>query len=183
MLFRSYNSDITIEYNDIYDIQSAFLKFVNGSDGGFGMISHNEIHDGGDDGIEFYSYSDPLFTYNEVYDTDGNSFYGDNTCCFSLGTYSTQGRNAIYNSGEMDVESDYNSTLYALYNWWGSSSPNPWVTWNIDWDPYLTYNPLAKRSAGSPKDKSNLNELFVEQDTVGMPEVDEIGRASCRERV
>ncbi len=166
-----YNSDITIQYNEIYDINTALLYFTNGSDG-HNSISHNEMHGGGDTGIEMYSYSDPSFDHNEIYDTDGDTFYGSSNCVFSLGTSPSSGSNSITNSGEMDINTDYNSTIYAKYNWWGSSSPNPWVSNNVIWAPYLTSAPMLKIIADADENPSVQDENTVNQDKVGMPEVD-----------
>ncbi|MCU0645205.1 MAG: hypothetical protein MUC94_13210, partial [bacterium] len=154
------------------------LLFNSGSDG---VANNNQIIYNSSCGIKCTSYSDPLlFSWNVIRD-NGYGYggvYGDATSIFDLGIYSDQGHNSIYYNDPYEVTTYYSGTIYARYNWWGDSDPDPNLSHpngNIDWSNYLTSDPnamLAKSISKNPGSDSPIMKAAVSTDTIGISEVD-----------
>jgi len=93
---------------------------------------------------------------------------GDGSSLPDLGTYYSYGNNSIKNNYPDDIWSDNVNTVYAQYNYWGSSSPDPYVSDNVEWDPYLSSDPtgsLGKAVAG--QDIASIIHEKPSSDTTG----------------
>jgi len=168
------HTNVDISYNTIHDNWTGLL-FENYSDGS-GTVNHDEIYYN-DAGIQCETYSDPqLFTNNVIHDNyDDFAVSGDGTCAFSLGIYSDQGYNSLYDNDQYTVYSTYAGTIWARYNWWGSSDPDPTVSWNVNWANYLSYDPNSGFRKGMVESKPlgiSMRQTIGTIDTLGMAEVD-----------
>jgi tetratricopeptide (TPR) repeat protein len=76
--------------------------------------------------------------------------------------------NDLSNNWDYDIYSDNGNTLYAEYNWWGSSSPDPVVSDNVDWQPYLNYDPTMGKAAITQRSDSLYQ--AAQKDTTGKAE-------------
>ncbi len=166
-----YLHDNKIEYN------TTGLLFENYSDGS-GIVNCHEISFNSSYGIRCKTYSDPLiFSSNTIHDNGWGyaGIYGDGSSVFDLGRYSDQGHNSIYYNDPYEVYSSYSGTIYAKYNWWGDSSPDPNVSSNVDWSNYLTSDPntmLAKAVTRQSHSGSPIMKVAASNDTIGISEVD-----------
>ncbi|MDP2883991.1 MAG: T9SS type A sorting domain-containing protein [Ignavibacteria bacterium] len=94
-------------------------------------------------GVNCSNYSDPGF-WATVFDWNDWDVYGDNTSAPSLGM--PTGYNSFRNPGYYQVYSTYPGTIYARGNWWGTCSPNPLVTANVDYSEWFCSDPNPKRT-------------------------------------
>jgi tetratricopeptide (TPR) repeat protein len=160
---RYYNADGDV-HTCIFTDYSTALRYENSSSG---RIDYSSMIDYGGTGIDAVQYSGPdARSYNAIED----NYYGvkaDNTSEPVLGYYAGGGYNSLVNA-VWDVYSTNYSTIFAVYNWWGSSSPSPNLYGDVDWEPYLNYNPLSKsNTAGNP---NVVVPNFEPADTIGVSE-------------
>jgi TolA-binding protein len=118
-------------------------------------------------------YSSPTIrSYNEI---AGQMIgvEGDDTSLPNLGQGANRGNNSITDNWDYEVYSDNSSTLYAEYNYWGPDDPpDPSVTEDVDWEPYLEDDPLSKAKA--QKQKIPKPQIVINpEDTVGVSEFNE----------
>lgn len=159
-----YDSDGDVHTCTFTDYSTA-IRYDNTS---WGKVDYSTIIEYGATGLDFVQYSSgDIRSYNEIQD----NYYGvkiDSNSDPNLGYTAGGGYNSIYNA-VWDVYSTNSSTLDAIYNWWGSSSPSPSIYGNVDWDPYLTSDPISKQSASRPP-KIVHHESSNPSDTVGVRE-------------
>jgi hypothetical protein len=172
-----YNTDVYLHDNKIQYNDTGML-FENYSDGS-SIVNCHEITYNDSAGIRCKTYSDPLvFTCNEIRDNGYGlaGVYGDNSSVFDLGRYSDQGHNSIYWNDPYEVYSTYSGTIYACYNWWGDSDPDPNVSSNVSWLYYLTSDPNSKAAPMADptiSDPPAINKVVQsDSDTTGISEVD-----------
>jgi subtilisin family serine protease len=163
---RYYNADGDVHTCNFTDYSTA-LRYENSSSG---RIDYSSMIEYGGTGIDAAQYAYPdARSYNAIED----NYYGvkaDNTSNPVLGYSAGGGYNSLVNA-VWDVYSTNYSTIYAVYNWWGSSSPSPNLYGDVDWEPYLDYNPLAKsNAAGNP---NVVVPNFEPADTIGVSELNQ----------
>jgi|GEM_PF-3143890 len=117
------------------------LTFDNQSSG---YVRYSKINSNlGNSGINCSQNSNPIIrSYNQLKNNAPAGLYGDYNSLPELGSWANYGNNSIVNSYD-DVWSENSNSVYALYNYWGSSSPNPGVSSNVVWQPYLTSDPTG----------------------------------------
>ncbi len=152
------------------------LLFEDYADGA-SIVNQNGVKFNSSYGIRCKTYSDPLLFSCNVIRENGYGYggvCGDATSVFDLGRYSDQGHNSIYNNDPYEVNSSYPGTIYARYNWWGSASPSPLVTANVNWQYHLTSDPnpgLLKELFQQTPLENNPAPTITASDTVGMAAV------------
>ncbi|NIA31706.1 MAG: DUF1565 domain-containing protein, partial [Actinobacteria bacterium] len=173
---RMIHTNVDLNDNTIQNNQTGLL-FENYSDGST-LVNSNEITFNSNCGIRCLNYSDPLiFSCNVIRDNGWGlgGICGDGSSVFDLGRYSDQGHNSIYYNDPYEVSSGYSGTIYARYNWWGDSDPDPVLNGNIDWQDYLTYDPncrLQKAVSRHNASKPAVMQEAASNDTLGISEVD-----------
>ncbi len=173
------HTDVVITGN-IIEENTTGLLFEDYADGD-GIVNQNVVTFNSSYGIRCKTYSDPLlFSCNVICD-NGYGYggvYGDASSIFDLGIYSDQGHNSIYYNDPYEVTTYYSGTIYARYNWWGESDPDPNLYepyGTIDWSYYLTSDPntmLAKAISPNPGPDSPIFKAAAATDTIGISEVD-----------
>jgi len=134
-----------------------------------GAVDNSTISDN-NYGIVSQYYSAPIIRpYNDIFENQ-YGIWGDDTGTPHLGNHYQEGRNGIVNF-LWDIKSSYSGTIYARYNWWGTDTPSPLVTANVDWSYYLTEDPnlafqkvgepLQIQSAGTPRPQSPTRTRWV----------------------
>jgi tetratricopeptide (TPR) repeat protein len=127
------NCEITNNTNGItFDNQSS------------GYVRYSKINsNSGNSGINCSQNSNPIIrSYNQIKYNAPAGLYGDYNSLPELGNWGQYGNNSISNSYD-DVWSENSNSVYAQYNYWGSSSPDPNVSDNVVWQPYLTSDPTG----------------------------------------
>ncbi len=133
---------------EFYDIsQGSSLRYCTIKDATYGLnlissylppnplvITNNDY------GVNCTNYSDPSFI-STVFSGNNYDVYGDATSTMLLGTSTGPGYNSFRNPGIYQVYSTYSGTISAEGNWWGSSSPSPYVTSNVDYSNWLSSDP------------------------------------------
>ncbi|MCI0513749.1 T9SS type A sorting domain-containing protein, partial [candidate division KSB1 bacterium] len=161
---------------NIIEQNTTGLLFEDYADGA-SIVNQNVVKFNSSYGIRCKTYSDPLLFSCNVIRDNGYGYggvCGDATSVFDLGCYSDQGRNSIYYNDPYEVNSSYPGTIYARYNWWGSASPSPLVTANVNWQYYLTSDPnpgLLKELFQQTPLEINPAPSITASDTVGMAAV------------
>lgn len=147
---------------------STAIKYDNYSSG---RLANSSFIEYGATGVECAQYSAPqIWQYNEFED----NYYGVKGDATSWPRMSETGVVQGYNGFAnlyWDVYSTNSSTIMAEYNWWGSSSPSPLVTGNVDYTPYLTSDPVPK-SATPPRQLPQPADMLADTDTTGIAELD-----------
>jgi tetratricopeptide (TPR) repeat protein len=126
-------------------------------------------------GINCSQYSDPtLKPYNRIWNNTPSGVYGNYNSIPELGTTYNHGNNSIKNNYPDEVWSDNSNTVYAQYNYWGSSSPDPSVSENVVWEPYLTSDPTGGGLLKPFADDLDVNDPFTHtvNDTIGKSQFD-----------
>jgi len=117
---------------------------INYDDESYGTIQYTSVSSSSTYGIYCTQNSTPTIRpYNRIWNNSGTAICGDDDSLPDLGTYYNGGNNSIKNNYPDDIWSDNSNTVHAEYNYWGSSSPSPYVSDNVDWDPYLTSEPTT----------------------------------------
>jgi tetratricopeptide (TPR) repeat protein len=133
-----------------------------------GQIAYSTISSSTFYGVQCVQYSSPFIkSYNNI-KSNMVGVEGDDTSLPYLGQSADQGLNDLANNWDYDVYSDNANTLYAEYNWWGSSSPDPVVSDNVDWQPYLNYDPTMGKAAITQRSDSLYQ--AAQKDTTGKAE-------------
>jgi len=57
------------------------------------------------------------------------------------GSLGSEGNNSIYDNKTADIEHNLGETVKAENNWWGSADPTPVFIGDVDYIPYLTFDP------------------------------------------
>ena len=173
------HTDVVITGN-IIEENTTGLLFEDYADGD-GIVNQNVVTFNSSYGIRCKTYSDPLLFSCNVISDNGYGYggvYGDASSIFDLGIYSDQGHNSIYYNDPYEVTTYYSGTIYAKYNWWGDSEPDPNLSYpngNIDWSYYLTSDPnamLAKAISQNPGPDAPIMKAAAATDTIGISEVD-----------
>jgi len=156
-------SNLTLDHCEITNNTNG-VTFINQSSG---YVRYSKINSNmGNSGINCAQNSNPIIRPNNQlkYNTPAG-LYGDYNSLPELGSWAYNGNNSISNSYD-DVWSENSNRVYALYNYWGSSSPNPGVSDNIEWEPYLTTDP----NGGSLHKLLAENPGTADRDTTGQTE-------------
>ena len=119
-------------------------------------------------------------THN-IYSDNGTGIGGDYGSQLSLGVSGggSYGYNSFYNLIN-DINSSYSGTVSAEMNWWGSSTPSPQVSYNVDWQPYLTEEPMYIMYPRGQKPQSLAKTVYDQRfsethiDTTGIAEFDRL---------
>ena len=145
---RAYQTSLTLDHCT-FSSNSSGLVFENQASGTItnSIFSGNTTY-----AIRCLQYSNPVIrTINRIWNNYGTAVSGDGSSLPDLGSYYNYGNNSIKNNYPDDIWSDNVNTVYAQYNYWGSSSPSPYVSDNVEWEPYLSSDPtggLGKFLAG-----------------------------------
>ena len=136
-----------------------------------GYVRYSKINSNlGNCGINCSQNSNPIIrSYNQIKYNAPAGLYGDYNSLPEMGSWANYGNNSIVNSYD-DVWSENSNSVYALYNYWGSSSPDPSVSENVVWQPYLTSDPTG---GGLLKPLADNAPLFLDDavaDTTGKSE-------------
>ena len=132
-------------------------------------------------GVTCSNYAGFFALTHNLFSDNGTGICGDSYSQLSLGVSGggSPGYNNFYNLMS-DINSSYYGTVQAELNWWGDAdNPSPMVTNNVDWQPYLDYDPLSATAAPRghrPKTLAKLGGEWVEggaaEDTSGIAEFD-----------
>ncbi len=162
---RAYHTSPLYVENCTIENNSNGLTFDNQS---AGYVRYSKVKtNSSSGGIICSQNSNPVIRpNNQIKDNTPTGLTGDYNSLPELGTSGQHGNNSISNSYYDDVYSDNSNTVYALYNYWGSSSPNPGVSDNIEWEPYLTSDP----NGGSLNKLLAENPGTTDRDTTGQTE-------------
>ena len=57
------------------------------------------------------------------------------------GSLGSEGNNSIYDNETADIEHNLGERVKAENNWWGSADPTPVFIGDVDYIPYLTFDP------------------------------------------
>ena len=57
------------------------------------------------------------------------------------GSLGSEGNNSIYDNKTADIEHNLGETVKAENNWWGSVDPTPLFIGDVDYVPYLDFDP------------------------------------------
>jgi len=136
---HAYNSPLYLE-NCSFSNNSVGIKYNNQSGGN---VQTSTISSSGSYGIQCSQNSNPTIKQTNRIWNNYTGVYGDYNSLPELGNWGTNGYNSIKNNSSMDVWSENTNTVYALYNYWGSSTPDPNVSDNVVWEPYLTFDPTG----------------------------------------
>lgn len=106
-----------------------------------------------------YNFASPLFSgigggLSEGRNTLQNGYYGiaaDYYSTPSAGASDIAFNNRFINNSYANAYANYNSVIYARYDWWGSSTPDPNKIIAVSgstiyWNPYLTSDPGPSRN-------------------------------------
>ena len=145
----AYQTNLTLDHCTFSSNSYSGVTFENQASG---TISNSIFSSNSTYGIRCLQYSNPVIrTVNRIWNNYGTAISGDGSSLPDLGSYYNYGNNSIKNNYPDDIWSDNVNTVYAQYNYWGSSSPEPYVSDNVEWEPYLSSDPtggLGKSLAG-----------------------------------
>jgi|GEM_PF-2932640 len=168
---RAYHTALNVD-NCTFTSNSTGIKYDNQSSG---YVKYSTISSATSSGIECAQNSNPTIrSYNRIWSNCATGVYGDYNSLPELGTLSYYGNNSIKNNYPDEVWSDNSNSLYAQKNYWGSSSPNPYVSDNVIWEPYLTSDPTGGGLLKPFTDDLATNDPFTHtvNDTIGKNEFD-----------
>jgi len=146
---RAYQTDLTLDHCTFSSNSYSAVTFENQASG---TITHSIFSGNATYAIRCLQYSNPVIRpVNRIWNNYGTAVSGDGSSLPDLGSYYNYGNNSIKNNYPDDIWSDNVNTVYAQHNYWGSSSPEPYVSDNVEWEPYLSSDPtgsLGKALAG-----------------------------------
>jgi len=158
---RAYHTTLNIDHC-IFTGNGVGIKYDNQSGG---YVQNSTISSCTNNGIECSQNSNPTIRpYNRIWNNVAAGVTGDGNSLPELGTLWNYGNNSIKDNYPDEIWSTNSNTVYAQYNYWDSSTPDPYVSPNVVWEPYLTSDPtgggllkqLAETEIPSPS-QSNAN--------------------------
>ncbi len=145
----AYQTNLTLDHCTFSSNSYSAVTFENQASG---TVTNSIFSSNSTYAIRCLQYSNPVIrTVNRIWNNYGTAVSGDGSSLPDLGTYYNYGNNSIKNNYPDDIWSDNVNTVYAQYNYWGSSTPDPHVSDNVEWEPYLSSDPtgsLGKAVAG-----------------------------------